>query len=152
MKKIILVFVLFCCLTGNCSFGQAADNQPAADPTLKKEPASDTRTTNEAKELDYKLGDFLVSSADEAPQYIKMEVIVKYDGDSDEPLKQCQDIVKEAINILLMKKTAESAKADNKAHLLHKEIQNVIEEKLAENYPGSIKIISIAIPVFLISQ
>ncbi len=145
MKKIIFVFVLFCFITGNYSFGQALDQQ------LNK--VAQSLATDQVRSINYSLGEFIVESADEDAyyHYIKAEVVVMFKWVNDEPLKKNDSRLKELITAFLKQTTIQKAREDYINRILHKDIQKVIETELAKSSPDTFKIKTVVIPAFLIN-
>ncbi|MBF0543999.1 MAG: flagellar basal body-associated FliL family protein [Candidatus Riflebacteria bacterium] len=150
MKKYFLLLGCLCFLGFQTnSYGQSVNSGEVLNNS--NAPGQISTDSKEIKELSFSLGEFTTPSKDEALHYIKVEVVMEYEGINDEPLKRNKDKFRDAVNTLLMQITIQQAKKDYIEHALHNSIQKRMQELLTEFAPGLIKIKRILIPAFLIN-
>ncbi len=70
---------------------------------------------------------------------------------NDEPLKKNDSRLKELITAFFKQTTSKKAREDYITRILHKNIQEVIENELEKSSPDTFKINAVVIPAFLIN-
>jgi len=99
----------------------------------------------------YPLGEFVEVTRDEDLHYIKIDVDLIYLGYNFIQMKSLHDAMRDVVNKTLSGLKVQQAKEDYIDNFLHKEIEKRLNELLNDVSSGSLRIIDVQIPEFLVN-